>query len=370
MPEPDWESEGLTEGLYGSAKEDRLDLLRELWRSGIPLEEIRQATAQSRLALLPVERVLGGEPRHNRLEVAEQAGLDPEVLMHTWEALGLPTPDEEEVAYTDEDIEAARRLRRFIDAGIDPDALVAMSRVLGLAMARYAEGVRSLIAESFLVPGDSEHELATRYAEVASMLRPLNGPLMEHVFTLHVRELVRGDMITRAERETGRFEGTDEGAVAFCDLVGFTSLGERVESEELGEVASRLNIHATRALEAPVRLVKTIGDAVMLVSPATAPLLRSVLTLVDLAEEDEILPALRAGVAHGPLVQRFGDWYGRPVNLASRVTARARPGSVLTTEAVREDCPDGFDWSRAGGHRLKGVSGRQVLWRVRHETPE
>lgn len=365
MPEPDWEAEGLTEGLYGSAKEDRLALLRELWRSGVPLDEIRQATAQSRLALLPVERVLGGEPKHTRREVAERADLDPDVLMRIWEALGLPTPTEDEPAYTDEDIDAARSLRRFIDAGLGPDALVAMSRVLGLAMARYAEGVRSLIAESFLVAGDTEHELATRYADIASMLRPLNGPLMEHVFTLHARELVRGDMITRAERESGTRTGTDEAAVAFCDLVGFTSLGERVESEELGEVASRLGAHTTKALKPPTRLVKTIGDGVMLVSSDTAALLHSVLALVELAEQDEMLPELRAGVARGPLVQRFGDWYGRPVNIASRVTARARPGSVLTTDAVHEASPDGFDWSRAGRHRLKGVSERQPLWRIR-----
>jgi adenylate cyclase len=62
---------------------------------------------------------------------------------------------------------------------------------------------------------------------------------------------------------------------------------------------------------------------------------------------------------------RAGDWYGRPVNLASRVTGVARPGSVLATEDVREGLADSYAWSYAGERRLKGIDDRVKLFRCR-----
>ncbi len=108
-----------------------------------------------------------------------------------------------------------------------------------------------------------------------------------------------------------------------------------------------------------------IGDAVMFVSPDTGPLLDLALDLVQAAEEDEEFPQLRAGLASGMAVGRWGDWYGRPVNLASRVCSRARPGSVLVTEPVA-DASEGDDYrfSAAGQKQLKGI-GAVPLWRAR-----
>src|SRR5205085_1315694 len=104
-----------------------------------------------------------------------------------------------------------------------------------------------------------------------------------------------------------------------------------------------------------VRLVKTIGDAAMFVSREPAPLVEVALSLVEAVERAE-MPALRAGVAWGPALQRAGDFYGNTVNLASRVTGIARAGSVLCTKEIRDAAPDRFDWSFAGRHRMKGVA--------------
>ena len=114
-----------------------------------------------------------------------------------------------------------------------------------------------------------------------------------------------------------------------------------------------------------MRLVKVIGDAVMLVSPEPGPMVAATLELVERAEAQEELPQLRAGVAYGPAVNRWGDWFGSTVNLASRLTARARPGSVLTTEAVRDAAKDGYSWSSAGPKRLKGIAEPVTTYRVR-----
>ncbi len=115
-----------------------------------------------------------------------------------------------------------------------------------------------------------------------------------------------------------------------------------------------------------MRLVKLIGDAAMIVGPAPAPVIEAALTLVESAErEGEDFPALRAGLATGEAIPRGGDWYGRPVNLASRITAIARPGSVLVTEQVRDALVASYAWSFAGSRRLKGIDGAIKLFRAR-----
>ena len=81
------------------------------------------------------------------------------------------------------------------------------------------------------------------------------------------------------------------------------------------------------------------------------------------------MPALRAGVAWGPALQRAGDFYGHSVNLASRVTGIARPASVLCTRELRNAAAEQFDWSFAGRHRLKGIDGPVPLHRARRKPP-
>jgi adenylate cyclase len=168
-----------------------------------------------------------------------------------------------------------------------------------------------------------------------------------------------------AELEAGDIAGAQELAVCFADLVGFTRLGGQVEVGELSTLAGRLASLATSLTEPPVRLVKTIGDAAMFVSPEPARLVEVALRLVDAFEAEE-LPSLRAGIALGPAVLRAGDYYGNSVNLASRVTGAARPGSVLCTREIRDAAREAFHWSAAGRHKLKGVSGPTPLYRARH----
>ncbi|MDR3663874.1 MAG: adenylate/guanylate cyclase domain-containing protein, partial [Mycobacterium sp.] len=137
--------------------------------------------------------------------------------------------------------------------------------------------------------------------------------------------------------------------------------------EDLGRLSQRLADLARDHAEPPVRFIKTIGDAVMLVSAEPVPLLEMVLQLVDAADADETLPRLKAGMATGQAVSRAGDWFGSPVNLASRVTGVARPGTVLLAESAREAVGDakGFTWSFAGARRLKGIRDEVKLFRAR-----
>src|SRR3954452_2031285 len=329
------------------------------------LDELRRVVEEDRLVLAPVSRALSSEARYTAAEVAERADVPLELLTATWRALGLPVPPEDERVYGDKDVEAARLGAAHRQAGFDDADALEVARVLGQGMARYAEATRALVGRTFIEPGLDEYELSHRYAAVAGQLMPLAGPWLEHVFALHLQQVLRSDALTQEQRRTGRLDDAQDAVIAFADLVGFTALGESVPVEELGGVAGRLSHLAGEVTEPPVRIVKLIGDAVMLVAPEPAPMLACALELVETAAEQAAFPELRAGVACGPAVTRWGDWFCPPVNLASRLTTRARLSTVLVTAEVRDAAGAGFDFSDAGRKRLKGFAQPVHAYRAR-----
>jgi adenylate cyclase len=370
MAEIDFEAEGLLEGLDGEARKARLSLLEELADEGVGAEELRAAVAAGRLALLPVERVLTGEgARYTPQEVAEKAGVDLEELQRANAALGIPNPEPEERVLGEADLEAAQRLRSFRELGLPEEETLQVARTIGMGTARIAQSNRELFLRNLVQPGDDERELARRFEAAANAMVPLVGPLLAYALQRHLLEQIRSDVIGAADLAAGELSTSTEITVAFADLVDFTKLGERVPVEELGQVASRLEELASEVARSPVRLVKLIGDAAMLVSPDPEALGEAALGLVEAAEgEGEDFPLLRAGIAYGAAVGQGGDFYGTPVNLASRVTQVARPGSVLAAENAIEAMGDCFHYSYAGERSLKGIKGGTKLYRVRREA--
>jgi adenylate cyclase len=335
----------------------------------VSLEDLKKAVAEDRLALIPTERVLGGDATLSARQIAEQTGLDDEFLRVVWQALGMPRNDLDDVAYTEDDLEPAKRLKQFVDAGLPEDGIREVARVLGEGSSRLADATKSLIGEALIEPGLTELEISQRYAGAAEAMVPMAVRQMEHAYKLHMREQLRSDFLKQTELAEGRLERGEDVAVLFADLVGFTKLGEMLPPEDLRRVAGLLEDMATQATESGVKLVKTIGDAVMLVGKEPAPVVATALNLLDhAAEAGEEIPALRAGLAAGSALQRGGDWYGSPVNTASRVTGIARPGSVLATAPVRDATPDDFSWSAAGRRRLKGVKEPVALYRARRNN--
>ncbi len=358
----DFAAAGLLEGLEGDERAARLALLEQLAADGVGLDELRNAVSEDRLVLLPVERALGGQLTGE--EVAERAGIPIEQLTRIWRALGFPQVKPDEALWDEDEVSAAQSLKRFLDGGVPEDAVIEISRVLGEGMSRLAPTITGAFADTYLEPGDNERDVALRYAAMAKALLPSMGPVLNAALRAYVRQSARRGIIGRAEIERGRLANEEHAVVCFADLVGFTSLGGEIGVEELGTVARQLAELASDVAEPPVRLVKTIGDAAMFVSPEPAALVAAALSLVEAVESAD-LPALRAGMASGPVINRAGDWYGNAVNLASRVTGVARPGSVLCTEGVRDAAEDDFAWSFAGRFRLKGVEDRQPLYRAR-----
>jgi adenylate cyclase len=363
----DFAAEGLLDGLQGEQRADRLALLAHLAGEGVTLAELRRATSSGTLVFLPAERVIGGHVRYTAAEAAGLTGVDAGLLSAMRAAAGLPLADEQEPLYTEEDVEALRTGMVIAkQAGISDEEMVELNRTLSRGLAPAAEVMRALVMKLVIQPGMSEYELARHYADAVAQLAPTIGPLVTNLLTVQLRQMAQSEAITAAERSGGRLPGSREITVCFADLVGFTRLGELVAPEDLGGLAVRLESLTHAVVQPPVRLIKTIGDAVMLTSPAAEPLVAAGLSLLAAAEaQGAEFPQLRVGAALGPALSRAGDWFGRPVNVASRITQIAYPGSMLVEREVRESVPEAFRWSYAGERRLRGLREPVPLFRAR-----
>ncbi len=319
--------------------------------------------------LLPVERILkGGEEQYTSEEIAEEVGLPRRGARAAAQGARPALPARPTRGSSRRRTSRRRQVSKQIaDVGLPFEARLEVARTLGRAMSQVAAAMREVTARAVAQPGGSERDVALAYAHAARELAPIVGPLLEHSLSQHLREQVRQDFVTAAHLAEGGARGTDRVAVCFADLVGFTRLGEEIPVERLSTIAGQLESLAGDVAESPVRLVKTIGDAAMLVSRETEPLLAAAHALVAAADEEgEDFPQLRAGLALGEAVGHAGDWYGRPVNLASRVTQIARPSSVLATEEVKEDVGgETWSWSFAGRRKVKGIKGELPLFRAR-----
>jgi len=164
----DFEAEGLLDDVEGEARQARRELLERLAGEGVPLEELREAVEGGRLVLLPVERAVAGDgPRYTPREIAEIAGAELDLLQRATAAVGIPYPDPDDRSLTTSDLEEAKRIRAFLDAGLPEEGIVQVARTIGMATARIAEANRDLVVRTLMQPGDTEGELAHRLASAA-----------------------------------------------------------------------------------------------------------------------------------------------------------------------------------------------------------
>jgi len=365
--EVDIEALGLLDGLDDGARAERAELVAWLLEQGFSVEQIRGAVAPM---LLLASRVIGNYGIYaSAREVSEAHGVDLELLRRMQRALGLPRVDDPDaVVHLRADAEAAAHVQRFIAAGLGPDQVISVVRVLAEGLSRAAEVMRYTALSAVLRPGSTELRVAQAYEAMVRQIAALLGPMIQDMLFLELRHAVETEAVNVSERVAGRaLPGARQIAVAFADVVGFTRLGEGVPPEDLERLASRLADLTREIAVPPVRLIKTIGDAVMLVSPDPVKLLDVVLQLSGAADHEDKFPQLRVGVASGLAVSRAGDWFGSPVNVASRVTSVGQPGAVIAAESTRDAVGDaeGFTWSFAGARRLKGIRGETSLFRAR-----
>ncbi|OKJ92074.1 adenylate/guanylate cyclase domain-containing protein [Amycolatopsis sp. CB00013] len=288
--------------------------------------EISPDALQQRL-----ERILlGGKRKYTRLEVAEKAGVPEERSRRLWRALGFATVDDDEVVFTDADIEAIRTADQLMNSGlIDPGIELAVTRALGQHLSRLAEWqvhmLWTMITENKEI-GSSERQIG----RLVERLLPELEKVQEFVWRRHLAAYAGRAMAMPDEDLEARTE-----VVGFVDMVGYTRLTRQVDEDELTDILDRFESVATEVIaDHHGRIVKMIGDEVLFVADSAVDGAEIALALSERADADETLPAVRAGLASGRILSRFGDVYGSVVNLAARLTSTARPGTILVDKEL------------------------------------
>jgi adenylate cyclase len=312
-----------------------------------------------------IERILlGGGRQYTRAQVAELSGVAAERASALWRALGFASQDDDAAVFTDGDVQALRLTDQLIQNGIlDPSLATSTARMIGQHMSRLAESqvlmLRDVLAANPELAAD-ERQLA----RLVEHLTPELETLQNFVWRRHLAAYA-GRMLATPDEEVDERRQV----VGFADMVGFTSLTRRATEKELVEIVDRFDsLAADVVAESRGRIVKMLGDEVLFVADSPADGAEIALTLIRRAEDDPTVPALRAGLAYGRVLSRFGDIYGSVVNIASRLTSVARPGTVLVDlemiEALKDD--DGYvvrprrPVSVRGYHRLRSAALRRA----------
>jgi len=180
----EFEAEGLLDGLEGQQRSERVALLSYLLADGVSLDELKRRSAEGTVMFLPAEMVIGGRERYTAGQVVERSGSDLDFLLAARRAMGLPIPAPDETAYVQADIDALQLAHVAKAAGIEEEEILGLMRTLGRGLSQAAEAMRGIVLRLVLEPGVSEHDLARRYADAASQLSPMVGPLIGNLLTL------------------------------------------------------------------------------------------------------------------------------------------------------------------------------------------
>jgi adenylate cyclase len=360
-----WVKEGLIpqyNGGWSAAAARQVGIVARLRERGYTLEQIREASDNGRLALGDVEDYLSGsEGRHTLRYAARQTGLTPELIERIFVALGLSALAAE--AISDEDLEMLKYVAAVLEAGLPEVAFIQLARVYGQALAQIAEAevrlIRMYIHEPLMNDGVSGQQIAEQMDGIARELLPFTAPLMNFVHGRFLSYFLEQELISHMESDLGApasSAGRLRVAIAFADLAGYTRLTEEQGEEQAVSAVERFVEEVERTLPIDARVFKMLGDEVMLVAADPVALTRWAVGFQARAPAG--VPPPRIGVHYGEAIYRDGDYYGREVNQAARVVARAAGGEVLVTRAVADlaEGAEGLAFKLIGEVGLKGFS--------------
>ncbi len=307
---------------------------------------------------LPADRVIVSSERYTAGEIAQLSGVEEDFLIAARRAMGLPIPEPDEAAvHRGRARVGAHHARSPAPLGSPTTSCSDLMRVLGRSLSQVAETLRALPLKLVLEPGMSEPELASRYAQArrraVSAGRSAAGRACSRCICRHATQ---STVVSALERSGGQLPGSREVTVVLRGprRLHAPGRGSRAGSSS-GAWRSAWKSSPATSPSHRSRLVKTIGDAAMQASPQPEPLLNAALRLIDAADAGgEDFPQLRAGAALGQALPRAARLVEPPVNLASRITAVARPSSLLVERELRESVArPPTRWSFAGERRLK-----------------
>jgi adenylate cyclase len=295
-----------------------------------PGEDPGRATREALERLL-----LDGPRRYTRLQVAEMAGIPPHRTQRLWRALGFPDAADDDKVFTDADVQALGVLSELIESGfVDAESEASIARAMGQALSRLADWQTDMLADALTRSGpDGERRSVSpdEAVAVARALLPKMRDIQHYVWRRH--------LAANADRLLASVSGQGdrrELAVGFADLVGYTSRSRGMGGRELGAMVEDFESIASEVIARHRgRVVKTVGDGVLFTAASAIDAVEIGLQLPEYWDAEE-RPPLRVGAAYGTVLTRLGDVYSPVVNLASRLTSLARPGTVLVDRLLAQ----------------------------------
>jgi adenylate cyclase len=336
---------------------------------GHSLASIRRAAETGRLAFGYIEDLFpADEGEHTFEDAARETGLEPALIERVWQSVGFPSGDRASIS--DDDLQLLRYIAAVLAAGFPLVAFLQLVRVYGQALAQVADAEVRLfhlyVHEPLMRDGVGGLEMAEEMEGLARQLLPLSSPIMDHLHQRFLQHFVEQDVIghMEADLEDEALElGRLRVAIAFADLAGYTRMTEEAGEEEALTAVERFVQAVEDTLPDDARIIKTIGDEVMVVGSDPAALTG---WAVGFQDRHVGRPLPRIGIHYGETLYRDGDYYGREVNQAARVAARAAGGEVLVTRPVVEAAGREIEFDPIGQVRLKGFTHVTELFLARH----
>jgi adenylate cyclase len=336
---------------------------------GHSLASIRRAAETGRLAFGYIEDLFpADEGEHTFEDAARETGLEPALIERVWQSVGFPSGDRASIS--DDDLQLLRYIAAVLAAGFPLVAFLQLVRVYGQALAQVADAEVRLfhlyVHEPLMRDGVGGLEMAEEMEGLARELLPLSSPIMDHLHQRFLQHFVEQDVIghMEADLEDEALElGRLRVAIAFADLAGYTRMTEEAGEEEALTAVERFVQAVEDTLPDDARIIKTIGDEVMVVGSDPAALTG---WAVGFQDRHVGRPLPRIGIHYGETLYRDGDYYGREVNQAARVAARAAGGEVLVTRPVVEAAGREIEFDPIGQVRLKGFAHVTELFLARH----
>src|SRR6478609_2227755 len=365
-----WVDSGVVpkDGSWTPAAVAHARIVARLRERGHTLRQIAAATEAGRLSFAYIEDLLPTEEsRYSLQDAARETGLEPALIERIFSTMGLNQAASARI--TEDDLQLLRYVAAVLSAGFPLVALLQLIRVYGQALAQMADAEVRLfhlyVHEPLMRDGVGGLEMAEEMEGLARELLPLSSPIMDHLHQRFLQHFVEQDVIghIEADLEDEALElGRLRVAVAFADLAGYTRMTEEAGEEEALTAVERFVEAVEETLPDDARIIKTIGDEVMVVGSDPAALTDWAVGFQAMHTER---PLPRIGIHYGETLYRDGDYYGREVNLSARVAARAAGGEVLVTRPVVDNAGQHLEFEPIGEVRLKGFRDPTELFLAR-----
>ena len=335
-------------GPFLAADAQKVRLAAACEQAGLPMEGIASAIRTGRLSFAfmdaaPYRRWAVRSALTYR-QVSQETGIPLDTLGSALDSMGFARMAPDELIREDE-LEIVPLLQLGFSGGLlDLAWTTRLGRAhvegLRLIATAWGEAYQARFEGPVLESGADQRTAMELAARLSVDFLPLADPALLAIYRRQQELVWTEGLVERIENELeaagvlgrpGRVP-----AMSFLDLVGYTRLTEEQGDAAAAALAASLAVLVNRSSREHGGVpVKWLGDGVMVHYREPAGAVLSALRMVEQPPQAG-LPPVHVGVAAGPVVVQGGDYFGRTVNLAARIAARATAGQVLVSQSVAE----------------------------------